>query len=91
MYRVMGYILDNHIQCASSHSICIILTTMIEISRPANESKAISDTKITPTQLLITIALSWQHAVNFLRPKNPTASAGIEPTILGTRGQHANH
>ena len=28
---------------------------------------------------------------NFFRPKNPTASAGIEPAILGTRGQHANH
>ena len=27
----------------------------------------------------------------FFRPKNPTASAGIEPTILGNRGQHANH
>jgi hypothetical protein len=26
-----------------------------------------------------------------VRPKNPTASAGFEPTILGTRGQHANH
>ena len=26
----------------------------------------------------------------FFRPKNPTASAGIEPAILGTRGQHAN-
>jgi hypothetical protein len=27
----------------------------------------------------------------FFRPKNPTASAGFEPSILGTRGQHANH
>ena len=27
----------------------------------------------------------------FFRPKNPTAPAGIEPAILGTRGQHANH
>ena len=27
----------------------------------------------------------------FFRPKNLTASAGIEPAILGTRGQHANH
>jgi hypothetical protein len=24
-------------------------------------------------------------------PKNPTASAGIEPAILGARGQNANH
>jgi hypothetical protein len=24
-------------------------------------------------------------------PKNPTTSAGSEPAILGTRGQHANH
>jgi hypothetical protein len=32
-----------------------------------------------------------RHAVDFLRPKkNPTASAGFEPAILGTRGQHAN-
>jgi hypothetical protein len=27
------------------------------------------------------------HAVDF---KNPTASVGCEPAILGTRGQHAN-
>ena len=27
----------------------------------------------------------------FFRPKNPTASARIEPAILGIRGQHANH
>jgi hypothetical protein len=25
------------------------------------------------------------------RPKNPKNSAGSEPAILGTRGQHANH
>jgi hypothetical protein len=25
------------------------------------------------------------------RLKNPMASAGFEPVILGTRGQHANH
>jgi hypothetical protein len=24
-------------------------------------------------------------------PKNPTASAGIKPAILGIRGQHANN
>jgi hypothetical protein len=24
-------------------------------------------------------------------PKNPMASAGIEPTVLGTIGQHGNH
>ena len=27
----------------------------------------------------------------FFCPKNPTASARIEPAILGTSGQHANH
>jgi hypothetical protein len=27
--------------------------------------------------------------VDIFRPKNPTASAGFEPAILGTRGQHA--
>jgi hypothetical protein len=27
----------------------------------------------------------------FTPGKNPTASAGFEPAILGTRGQHANH
>jgi hypothetical protein len=32
-----------------------------------------------------------RHAGDFFRPKNPTASAGFEPEILGTRGQHANH
>jgi hypothetical protein len=29
--------------------------------------------------------------VDFFARKNPTASAGFEPAILGTRGQHANH
>jgi hypothetical protein len=32
-----------------------------------------------------------RHAVDFSSQKNPTASVGSEPTILGTRGQHANH
>jgi hypothetical protein len=32
-----------------------------------------------------------RHAVDFFRPKNPTASAGFEPAILGTRGQLADH
>jgi hypothetical protein len=32
-----------------------------------------------------------RHAVDFFSRKNPTASVGSEPTILGTRGQHANH
>ena len=32
-----------------------------------------------------------RHAEDFFRPKNPTASAGFEPTNLGTRGQHAKH
>jgi hypothetical protein len=32
-----------------------------------------------------------RHAEDFFRPKNPTASAGSEPAILSTRGQHANH
>jgi hypothetical protein len=27
----------------------------------------------------------------FFRPKNPTASSGFEPAILGARGQHAYH
>ena len=28
-------------------------------------------------------------AEDFFRPKNPTASAGFEPTNLGTKGQHS--
>jgi hypothetical protein len=32
-----------------------------------------------------------RHVVDFYRPKNPTASAGFEPAILCTGGQHANH
>jgi hypothetical protein len=32
-----------------------------------------------------------RHAVDFFAPKNPTASAGFEPAILGIRSQHANH
>jgi hypothetical protein len=33
-----------------------------------------------------------RHAQDFFTPrKNPTASAGFEPAILGNRGQHANH
>jgi hypothetical protein len=30
-----------------------------------------------------------RRAVDFFRPKNPTASAGCEPANLGTKGQHA--
>jgi hypothetical protein len=30
------------------------------------------------------------RAVNFSIMKNPTASVGSEPAILGSRGQHAN-
>jgi hypothetical protein len=30
------------------------------------------------------------HAVDFSIMKNPTASVGSEPAILGSRGQHAN-
>ena len=29
-----------------------------------------------------------RRAEDFFRPKNPTASAGFEPTNLGTKGQH---
>jgi hypothetical protein len=29
--------------------------------------------------------------LRIFRPKKPTASAGFEPSIMGTRGQHANH
>ena len=33
----------------------------------------------------------WRKACwGFFRPKNPTASAGCEPTNLGTKGQHAS-
>jgi hypothetical protein len=35
--------------------------------------------------------LQRKACCGFFRPKNPTASAGFEPAILGTRGQHANH
>jgi hypothetical protein len=31
-----------------------------------------------------------RHAQDFSNRKNPTASVGSEPAILGTRGQHAN-
>jgi hypothetical protein len=31
------------------------------------------------------------RAVDFSITKNPKASVGSEPAILGTRGQHANH
>jgi hypothetical protein len=31
-----------------------------------------------------------RHAEDFFALKNPTASAGLEPANLGTRGQHAN-
>jgi hypothetical protein len=30
-----------------------------------------------------------RHAEDFFALKNPTASAGFEPTNLGTKGQHA--
>jgi len=39
-----------------------------------------------PTALL---PLRRKTCWGFFRPKNPTASAGFEPTNLGTKGQHA--
>ena len=39
-----------------------------------------------PTALL---SLRRKACWGFLRPKNPTASAGFEPANLGTKGQHA--
>jgi hypothetical protein len=32
-----------------------------------------------------------RHAEDFFTGKTPTALAGSEPAILGTRDQHANH
>ena len=40
-----------------------------------------------PTALL---PLRRKACWGFLRPKNPTASAGFEPENLGTKGQHAS-
>jgi hypothetical protein len=37
------------------------------------------------------LSLRRKACWGFLHPKNPTASAGFEPAILGTRGQQANH
>jgi hypothetical protein len=37
------------------------------------------------------LPLRRKACCGFFRPKNSTALAGFEPTILGTRGQHANH
>jgi hypothetical protein len=36
-------------------------------------------------------SLPKEGMLRIFRPKNPTASAGSEPAILGTRDQHANH
>jgi hypothetical protein len=36
------------------------------------------------------VLVSRLRAVDFSTMKNPTASVGSEPAILGTRGQHAN-
>jgi hypothetical protein len=42
-------------------------------------------------------AISLGHGTDYFTSppkegrKNPTASVGSEPAILGTRGQHANH
>ena len=41
---------------------------------------------VGPTALL---PLRRKACRGFLRPKNPTASAGFEPANLGTKGQHA--
>jgi hypothetical protein len=37
------------------------------------------------------LPLRRKACCGFFHPKNPMASAGFEPVILGTRGQHANH
>ena len=40
---------------------------------------------------ILFILLRRKACWGFIRPKNPTASAGFEPVNLGARGQHANH
>jgi len=35
------------------------------------------------------LPLRRKACLGFSQPKNPTASAGFEPAILGTKGQHA--
>jgi hypothetical protein len=35
------------------------------------------------------LPLRRKACCGFFRPENPTASTGLEPAILGTRGQHA--
>jgi hypothetical protein len=37
------------------------------------------------------LPLRRKACCGFSHPKNPTASAGFKPAILGTRGQHANY
>jgi hypothetical protein len=39
---------------------------------------------------VVLVSDEGRHAVDFSSRKNPTASVGSEPAILGTRGQHAN-
>jgi hypothetical protein len=39
-------------------------------------------------QIIFTSPSEGRHAVNFPSRKNPTASVGSEPAILGTRGQN---
>jgi hypothetical protein len=39
---------------------------------------------------MVVCIVSYYIAVDFSSRKNPTASVGSEPAILGTRGQHEN-
>jgi hypothetical protein len=47
--------------------------------------------QICNMRLMALLPFQGKACWGFFRLKNPTDSAGSEPAILGTRGQHANH
>jgi hypothetical protein len=54
------------------------------------ERGSFTDSKAGTWDRLLDFPSEGWHAVDFSNRKNPTASVGREPAILGTKGQHAS-
>jgi hypothetical protein len=68
------------------------LNFALSIRLPRNRKGFVTCRKSTTRNPQLYFPSKGRHVLEFFTPeKNPTASAGFEPAILGIRGQHANY
>ena len=68
--------------CSASHFVAFVLVQKFRIEIL---------TKAWSLFSAMLLPLRRKACCGFFRPKNPTASAGLEPANLGTKRQHANY